>query len=110
MEQIVKRTKLVIVMLTLALIGVSCGSTHKTNGYHVSKLKEEELKAKSDFNLKQAKAIVNENARNRPKNQKNAEKIRQKTNEAIEENSKDQAKTKVVRTSSYKPKVVPSFY
>ena len=110
MEQTAKKWRVVVLMLTLAAIAMSCGSTHKSNGYHVSKLKEEELKAKSDINLKQAKAIVNENEKNRPKNQRRAEKVRRQTNEAIEENQKTQSKAKLVRNSSYKPKVVPSFY
>lgn len=109
MEKIIEKSKSLVVVLILVALVASC-SAHKTNGYHISKLKEEELKAKSDFNLKQAKAIVNENSKNRSKNQKRAEKVRLQTNESIEENSKEQAKTKMVRSSNYKPKVVPSFY
>lgn len=110
MEKVIKKSKAWVVVLILVALVASCGSAHKTNGYHISKLKEEELKAKSDFNLKQAKAIVNENSKNRTKNQKKAEKVRLKTNESIEENNKEQAKSKMVRSSNYKPKVVPSFY
>ncbi len=110
MENTFKKSWAIVVVLVITGLICNCSSSHRANGFHASKLKEEELKAKSDFDLKQANAIVDRNTKDRSKNFKRAEKRRAKINERLEEEQKAQSKAKAVRYNTSKPKVVPSFY
>lgn len=92
----------------LIYIACSCGAS-RYKGRHASVSKEQELKAKSDFNLKQAKGIVNENEKNRPQNERRAEKKRKKLNKEIEADTQNQHQTTPTMHHINTNKPVPSY-
>lgn len=96
-----------ISIIVIMTISISCKSS-RYQGQHTSKVKEDELRSKSDFNLKQAKKIVNDNAKDKPKNTRRAERKRAKLNKQMEEDKKERLKT--VPTNRHKDaKPVPSY-
>jgi len=94
--------------ISLVYIACSCGAS-RYRGKHASVSKEQELKAKSDFNLKQAKGIVNENEKNRPQNERRAEKRRKKINKEIEADTQNQHQATPTMHHINTNKPVPSY-
>ena len=99
-----------MLLFSVALtVGLASCSHSRYNGKHSSVNKEQELKSKSDFNLKQAKVIVDENEKNRPKNERRAERRRKKINKQLESEGHSPHQNTPTNHHNNTNKPVPSF-